>query len=649
MSAIKMPEAIRYYGNFKSELIGVIAAPAILAVSFVVLGAFGIMSVAFTFAMLLLAAFTGGFITTYLYGNTPDEQENQQVEEHAWGAWSAAIGIGILFLLFILYELVIGASSVVGFVGNLIAVAIVGGIAFGAGLGGDWIALRTNERRLANIYEDRFETTANDYRRKLSRVKECVDNGQLGEAKELLEEVQTLRQRCERIKSRHDISTSLWSVNQQYAEMHGVVASERIQSLLDKAREAEGRGDLEVAADKMGKVVDLASKAHEDATTYNADINLPIATERAKKERASITVQKKADEVGDLLSLAERSASSGDVSTAKSHLETAQTLVDDIEDLESEYSVSVPSSLTRDIDREKRRLVEDQFESLLDESDNSRDMARTAIDDGDYEEARRRATDAMADIDAAKELAEDHVYLSQTETETRLEDLAGAMIESLSKRVAEIDGTLRSQSGQDRTDELAQELVEVVSKLKSLHQKDLSDDTERDIVIVASETQKVLLAARLLRLEFRALTGEQQFNDGDYGAAKDTFEDVATKLEELETTTSDEAVEEYEAELDEFMEVCETNSERARKLNLGLESGLRPESSAIIGPRLRSEGGSASTSDTNVFDPDQIDNEVNETDTKIFSPSNVEGSGTTASHEPEETKVYSEDDSGRPD
>lgn len=611
MSSINMSNKIRKFEQRQSMLIGI---ASIFLVLLLVDGLYRIGLESTAFLLLFATPVIGGFTAIYMYGRT-EKVSDPDIS----GAKTAAIGTAIA-IIFI--SLIPGGDS--------FGEGIFGGVIFGAmgyplGYAGSTIAHSVNSKRLKRVYQNEFQTEVNNYSNRLSEVEKHTNKEDLDKAGELLGEASDLRSECERLKDIYDISTSLFSENQRYAKVAGDVASYHIQSLVDEAERDVDNNNLDDAIEKLNEAVENANLVEQDAEEFNVDVDLPVSSEEAKIKKDSVVVQQRANIIADLVYEAERDVKTGNISKAKSKYDDARGLLDEVEDIESKYGsdISVPTSLIRNIDQEERRIVEDRFESLLDEITAKLDSLESAIENENYERGQQLAGDAFSATNDADVVASHYDYISEAEVKTKLDTTVSKYTEAISNQIKEINEQICTRDGQDRAAEFEEKLIGIIDQLESLHTRDISEDAMDNITIAAGKAQNVLLATRLLIAESNAKSAKRQYENGNYESAKETFENTSAELNDIRDTTLNQALKEYESELEELLEACETNSERARKLNLGLESDLSLESVSIVGPSLRAEAEAQSTGDTEVYEPGDVAGGQEATDTKIFSSEDV--------------------------
>ena len=106
-------------------------------------------------------------------------------------------------------------------------------------------------------------------------------------------------------------------------------------------------------------------------------------------------------------------------------------------------------------------------------------------------------------------------------------------------------------------------------------------------------------------IEEDAERASDQFQQGQYAKARQTFDTLVDRIDDIHSRTPDDVVDEYETELTELRDACETNANRTRREDLGFKSGLRTESTDILGAKLR-RNQTGPSGDTEVYNPSKM-------------------------------------------
>jgi tetratricopeptide (TPR) repeat protein len=229
------------------------------------------------------------------------------------------------------------------------------------------------------------------------------------------------------------------------------------------------------------------------------------------------------------------------------------------------------------------------------------------------------------------------VFLPTQEASESRNSVIPVYTKTVANQVADIESQYKNPDSQLSASKKLNELESAVEKLRELHQIASDEGNRKDIVTTTAKVQTVLLAGRLLDTEESAQEALEKYKRQQYEQAKNEFDSLVNELDDIRNRTPDQALDEYESELNTLQQACETNGERARKQDLGLETGLQPESVDVIRASLR--GGqaqfeSASSGDTDVFTPGQ-DGSGN-SDTEVFDPNQASGeTGDTEVFDPE--------------
>jgi|GEM_PF-4886618 hypothetical protein len=599
---------------------------------------------------LLLSSIIGALVTVILAGETESSKN---------GALASFYGTASITTLILVYGMLFGGEGIFStIVGIIIGVIAIGGIAYVLGLIGGWSGTKLNAYQLSRLQDQEYQQAVQQYQDLLSAAEQQISDGEPTTDSKAYEEVRSQKKRCESLKSRYNISTTLWSENQRYAQLMGAFVKPKMQELIQKAEAASKRNDFNETSQVMDRICELAEEAESTASTYDTEIELPRSLEEAERDRATLIAEQEAEQAQNLISEGKQAIMHGDVSQGKNDLENAKKHVSKIEELTNAHGISSPlSSEDHDIDQKIRSYIEDRYEKLLEQIRVQNNNAQSKLNSNEYDQALQHAKSAIQIISDATALASEHVYLSKNTLTTKLDEIVSLATKTSSKRVAEIESTLRTKDGQKQAETLAEELEDAIRRMESLHNNNITDDTGQDIIVTASKAQQVMLAARLLTLEDTALSAEKKFKNRDYSGAKETFEMVVRELDSLKDSAHEDALKQYGTELDRLNQICNENADRARKLDLEIESGLSTESPEVIGPLLRNgkSGDSKaagmfeeSTSNTKVFDPSQTNPVENTTDTEVFSSndSNTESDGPAKSttQEAKNTEIYKNDD-----
>ena len=430
-----------------------------------------------------------------------------------------------------------------------------------------------NRYRLRQAGEQLFKEQKEAYRTSVSRAEQEVQESQVTD--EVLEEPRSHREECNRIKDKYEIKKTTYDIDERL---------ESLESQLEKQQAKERIGKLE---QQIGNLVGRMQSAR-DAGSYDRALEA-------------------LDELADPLSEAER--------------------------LRDEYGFDVGFDVSsEELERLKRSIIEDQYEEHLAVATEQRQQANEALNEENYQQAQRRAETGLRHVSEAEQLAKKEAYLSKQECHDERESLIPIQVKAIGNHVAEIEDQFRTQDGHERAKDRLDTLESSINTLEQSHQSTSREETKKDIIVMTGKVQTVLLQARLLVIEHEAKRAVEQFDQGAYQDAKGAFERLVKRLDDIRERTptgNDETLDvlkEYETELDKLQEVCETNAERARKMDLGINSELTMKSTDIVGQHLRDDF-VVNHNDTEVFDPSGH-SETNG-DTQIYDPADEGSSGET--------------------
>lgn len=434
-----------------------------------------------------------------------------------------------------------------------------------------------NRRRLKKAGETEFQQKKRQYRDAVQRVENEVSTS--GITSEAIDELRSYKRACERVKSEYGIEETTYRIDERFNDL-------------------ENQYKRETARDRITDLKTDIDKKIDKLDTYRTE---------DKYDRA--------------LSL----------------LPQLEELLEEAEDTRSEYGFDVGFELSSsEIEQVQRDLIESKFTDYMNSVEQAKTKADNAVTNNNYTEARRRLETALRDVEEVQRLAEEWVFLSEQDGLRLQESIIPVYIKTIANQAADIEEKYKSPDGQKNASAKLNTLESAIEKLNELHQTTSQEANQKDIVTTAAKVQTVLLAGRLLEVEASAQQAFEKYEQQQYEQAKELFDSLVDDLDDIRERTPDEALGEYESELNTLQQACETNAERSRKQDLGLESGLQPESVDVIRASLRGgqaqfeavqsgdtdvftpgEGGSTNTN-TEVFDPEEASGETG--DTEVFDP-----------------------------
>lgn len=244
-------------------------------------------------------------------------------------------------------------------------------------------------------------------------------------------------------------------------------------------------------------------------------------------------------------------------------------------DIANEHGVGDPEQVRRRIEHIHEQRYEahrEQAESLLTNAEKQREAQEFTDAIASYEEAlelfqqtERIATEhGVGDAETIRERV--------TETREQRHDL---QVLSLGRAVSNVSVPAPKDETVDKS-----EVESTITELESLVQRleGLDIGREEDLMLMQDEAETKLAISRFCRERSRARSAVECFRDGSYTDARDKFRAVADRVSELVAEMPESEPGGYDSEMNRIVEICEQNTEVARKAALGLadEDELRP-------------------------------------------------------------------------
>ncbi len=418
-----------------------------------------------------------------------------------------------------------------------------------------------------------------------------------------------------------------------------------IETKLDQAEQKHDSEQYSAAHTRIITAKTRYTDASNLANKYDLSFDPPVdqmeIDQRIKKARR-LEAQADAESVStrfdELMRKAEQKYKFGDMDDGDNLIEKARDQKEKLDNLTTEHRINLIDLRDSrfEIDRLRRSWIEDRYQSLLEDGDDSESAVKQATKNGQYITAVNHCEDGIEVSERAVSLAEEHTFLNVQRAKGGAEQFLRLKCDVLSDAVSTAQNNLQSNPSPatvERTTDALEEYIKILNNI------DVSDkQIEDSFQIIEEFTKEQLVLGNLLDAKQTVEKAIESFEDGDYKHAKRKFNTAQSRLANVEQEADRYGVDVFDTDIEQLQNDCTVNKERTHKMELGLSSEVE-----LIEPNIRTDnldsrdntdteifqhGGDGDTSGTNVFTGDTNQDSGR---TKIFDSSDDSQKGNTSS------------------
>ncbi len=391
-----------------------------------------------------------------------------------------------------------------------------------------------------------------------------------------------------------------------------------IETKLDQAEQKRDSEQYSAAHTRIKTAKTRYTDASNLANKYDLSFDPPVdkmeINQRIKKARrleAQADAKSMSTQFDELMRKAEQEYKFGDVDDGDNLIEKARDQKKKLENLATKHRIDLIDLRDSkfEIGRLRRSWIEDRYQSLLEDGDDSESAAKQATKNGQYITAVNRCEDGIEVSERAVSLAKDHMFLNLQRAKGGAEQFLRLKCDVLSDAVSTAQNNLQSNPSPATVERTTDSLEEYIQILNDI---DVSDKQIQDSFQIIEEfTKEQLVLGYLLDAKQTVEKAIESFEDGDYKHAKRKFNTAQSRLANVEQKANRYGVNAFDADIEQLQNDCTENKERTHKMELGLSSGIK-----LIEPNVQTDnldskdnthtkifqhGGDGDTSATNVF------------------------------------------------